>query len=149
MNKTELLSGIKSNLGNKVLHWHEKSPNRIYFDINPKDIVDVAKFFYNHKKARFNIASGVDTPKGIEILYHFTLDNVGIVFSVRALLVDKKKPEINSIASLFKGAIWIEREMWELLGVNFIGHPELKHLLLDDAWPKGQYPLRRDYKGDK
>jgi len=41
------------------------------------------------------------------------------------------------------GALWIEREMHELLGVNFPGHPNLKKLLLPDDWPDGVYPLRK------
>jgi len=65
-----------------------------------------------------------------------------VIFSVRALLKDKDKPEIDSLAQLFPGAEWIEREIWELLGINFSGHPNLRHLLLIDEWPQGEYPLR-------
>jgi len=43
-----------------------------------------------------------------------------------------------------KCAEWIEREIHEMFGVNFKGHPNLKHLLLKDDWPEGNYPLRRD-----
>ncbi len=37
--------------------------------------------------------------------------------------------------------------MWELLGIRFRNHPDLRHLLLGDDWPEGKYPLRRDYQG--
>jgi NADH:ubiquinone oxidoreductase subunit C len=36
--------------------------------------------------------------------------------------------------------------MWEMLGINFSGHPNLKRLLLADDWPEGKYPLRQDYE---
>ena len=88
------------------------------------------------------IATAQDTPQGLEILYHFSFDQTGQVISVRVLITDKKNPQIDSIAVLFKGAEWIEQEMWELLGINFIGHPNLKRLLLAEEWPEGKFPLR-------
>lgn len=145
MSKEELISKIKSDLGSKIINWYEKSTKRIYIDINPKDVVNTSRYFHEDIKARFNIASGVHTPNGFEILYHFSPDKFGIVFSIRVLL-DKNNPEIESIAPILPAAEWIEREMWELLGINFKGHPNLKRLLLADDWPEGKYPLRRDYK---
>lgn len=148
MKREELINKIKSELGNKAVNWHDKSPKRIYIDIKPQDIISVAKYFHEDIKARFNIASGIHTANGFEILYHFSPDKHGIVFSIRVYL-DKKNPEIDSIAPFLKAAEWIEREMWELLGINFKGHPNLKRLLLADDWPEGEYPLRRDYIGEK
>ena len=69
------------------------------------------------------------------------------MISLRVLTGNKEKPEMESITSIIKGAEWIEREIWELLGVNFKGHPNLKRLLLDKTWPEGKYPLRREEKG--
>ena len=77
-----------------------------------------------------------------EILYHFSNDPAGEIYSVRVLLEDKLKPEIQSITPIFPGAEWIEREIWEMFGINFPGHLNLKRLLLADDWPQGEYPLR-------
>jgi NADH-quinone oxidoreductase subunit C len=62
------------------------------------------------------------------------------------MIEDRAQPEIDSITPIFPGAEWIEREMWEMLGINFSGHPNLKRLLLADDWPEGKYPLRQDYE---
>lgn len=145
---TDLIIKVKKDLEGKILNWYDKSPKRIYIDVKPQDIVNIIRYFHQDVKARFNIASGVHTPKGFEILYHFSPDKLGIVFSIRVLL-DKNNPEIESIVPVLKAGEWIEREMWELLGIKFKGHPNLKRLLLADDWPEGKYPLRRDYKGDK
>jgi len=67
-----------------------------------------------------------------------------LMFTVRTKL-DRDKPALESIAGICKGAEWIEREMWELLGITFKNHPDMRHLLLADDWPEGKYPLRRDY----
>ena len=149
MKREELAKKIKETLGDKALNWHHKSPDRIYLDIDPKNIIEIAGYFHNDLHARFNIASGLDTPKGFEILYHFTFDKLNIVFSIRVLLKDKNNPQIDSITKVMPAAEWIEREMWELLGINFIGHPDMKKLLLPDDWPEGKYPLRRDYTEEK
>jgi len=137
---------IKEKLAKKIINWHEHSAKRIYFSIKPQDIKEVAGFLFKDLGLRFAIASGQDTPQGIEILYHFSFDKTGQMFSARVLIEDKKKPEIHSIAPLFKAAEWIEREMWELLGINFIGHPNLKRLLLSEEWPEGKYPLRHNHE---
>jgi Ni,Fe-hydrogenase III component G len=135
---------IKDRLGNKIIDWHEHSDRRIYFSVKPQQIKEVAGLLFKDLKLRFAIATGQDTPKGLEIIYHFSLDSAGQIFSVRVLIEDKQKPEIDSLATLFPAAEWIEREIWELLGINFKGHPNLKHLLLIDDWPEGKYPLRKE-----
>ena len=104
----------------------------------------MAKFLFKELSFRFSTASGIDTPLGIEILYHFSDDKSGKIITLRTLIKDKKEPKIQSITPIIKGAEWIEREIWELLGVNFIGHPNLKHLLLIDDWPEGKFPLRKE-----
>jgi len=135
---------IKEKLGNKIINWHEHSAKRIYLSIQPKDLKEVAKILFKELGLRFATATGIDTPAGIEILYHFSFDKTGEIFSLRVLIEERKKPEIDSLTSVFVAAEWIEREMWELLGINFIGHPNLKHLLLIDEWPEGKYPLRHE-----
>jgi Ni,Fe-hydrogenase III component G len=137
---------IKEKFADRILRFEEKSPLRIYIDFKPQDIPLIVKFVFRDLSCRFVIATGIDTPGGIEILYHFSHDASGKVVSLRTLIADKKNPEIESITPIIIGAEWIEREMWEMLGINFLGHPNLKHLLLIDDWPKGEYPLRKKEK---
>jgi NADH:ubiquinone oxidoreductase subunit C len=106
--------------------------------------VEFARYIFEELNSRFIIASGVDTPRGgVEILYHFDFFQLPQVFSLRVFL-KKSRLEIESLAPFIKGTEWIEREMNELLGITFKNHPDMKHLLLPDDWPKGNYPLRRD-----
>ena len=135
---------IKERLKNRIIDWHEHSPRRIYISIKPKDLKETAAIIFKELSLRLATASGQDTPKGLEILYHFSYDRRGVIYSIRVLIEDKKKPEIDSIATIFPGAEWIEREMWEMLGINFVGHPNLKRLLLAEEWPEGKYPLRKE-----
>ena len=146
MNRAEILQNIKNKFSDKIKKFFEKSRKRVYIDISHEDIADFTRLIFLDLGARFNTASAVDTPKGIEILYHFTFDEINLLVSLRALL-DKNDPHIRSMTPIMEGAEWIEREIHELFGVEFDGHPNLKPLLLPDDWPKGKCPLRRDYKG--
>jgi len=147
MTREETLSTLREKLGRRILAWHEKSPRRIYVEVRPEDVPAATRLMFRELGARFQIASGVDTPKAIEILYHWAFDRLDCIVTVRTKL-DRQKPEIESLASICKGTEWIEREIWELLGVTFRNHPDLRHLLLKDDWPAGSYPLRRDYRRD-
>ncbi|MDD5166100.1 MAG: NADH-quinone oxidoreductase subunit C [Candidatus Omnitrophica bacterium] len=136
---------LKEKFSSKILNFTEKSKRRIYLAVNPEDVPEVVKFIFRDLGWRFATATGIDTPQGIEILYHFSYDVEGKMISLRTLIKDKNKPEIQSIANIITGAEWIEREMWEMLGINFIGHPNLKRLLLVEEWPEGKHPLRHDH----
>ncbi|MBI5573633.1 MAG: NADH-quinone oxidoreductase subunit C [Elusimicrobia bacterium] len=139
----EIIDEIKNKFGSKIKKFEEKNPRRFYIDVLPTDIVEIAKVLFDDFSLRFIIATGIDRRDGLEILYHFSEDKTGKIVSVRVLITNKEKPEIDTISKVIKGAEWIEREMWELLGINFKGHPNLKHLLLRDDWPEKNYPLRQ------
>lgn len=143
MRRETITQNIKVRSGKDLLEVVEKSKTRAYFTINKNILPQIARYLFNEEKARFSIASGVDTRNTVEILYHFSIDEVGFIVTLRVIL-NKSDLEIESLTPLMKCAEWIEMEIHEMLGVNFKGHPNLKHLLLKDDWPKGNYPLRRD-----
>ena len=138
----EILARIKDRFSTRVLKVFEKSTRRIYIDFDLKDIPEVVSFLFRDMGGRLATATGIDTQKNIEILYHFSFDSSGTIISLRTLL-DRNNPEIESITPIIKAAEWIEREIHELLGVNFRNHPNLKRLLLPEDWPEGKCPLRR------
>lgn len=143
MKRESIIENIKVRSGKDLVEFTDKSKNRIYFTINKTILAQIVKYLFNDVKARFSTASGVDTRKAVEILYHFSADEIGLIVTLRVIL-DKSNLEIDSLTHVMKCAEWIEMEIHEMLGVNFKGHPNLKHFLLKDDWPEGNYPLRRD-----
>jgi NADH-quinone oxidoreductase subunit C len=91
-----------------------------------------------------NVITGVDYPKRnvIEVVYHLFSyrHRHGIVLKVEA---DRAAPIVPSVEGVWKAANWMEREAYDLLGVTFLGHPDLRRLLLPDDWQG--WPLRKDY----
>lgn len=145
MTKKEILKNIKDKFKKDIIDILDKSPTRVYIEIKPESIRKVAGHVFKNLGARFNTASGVDGRYHMEILYHFTIEEINLLISLRVKL-KKEKLEIDSLTSIIKGSDWIEREIHELLGINFNGHPDLRRLLLSDDWPEGVHPLKVDYK---
>jgi len=145
MNREEILKDIETRFEGKIVDIFDKSPKRVYIEIVPGSLVEVTTYIFKDLGARFNIATGVDARRHMEILYHFTIEEINLLISLRVVL-PKDKLEIDTLTTVFKGANWIEREIHELLGINFKGNPDLRRLLLSDDWPEGVYPLRCDYK---
>jgi Ni,Fe-hydrogenase III component G len=141
----EVLEGIKAKFGGAIVEVFEKSPRRTYITVDPASLPEVAEYVYKDLGARFSIATGMHMVEGFEVLYHFALDNADRFLNLRVIL-DLDKPSVESIATRVPATEWIEREMHELLGIEFRNHPDMRHLLLDDDWPEGNYPLRRDWK---
>ena len=148
MSSPDPIAAIKAEFKDRVIDWEEKSPKRYYITMPREDITKVADFIFAKQGARFIIASGVDTPEAIEILYHFAFDKFNKILTVK-VPVPKERCEIESIAPIIAGANWIEREIAELLGVNFLNHPNPKRLLLAEDWPEGKYPLRQEPRSNR
>jgi NADH-quinone oxidoreductase subunit C len=69
----------------------------------------------------------------------------GLGLTVKARIA-RESPACPSLTGLFRGADWMERECYDLFGIRFEGHPDLRRLLLPDDWEG--YPLRKDYAVD-
>ena len=84
-----------------------------------------------------------DTGNDLEILYHFFLN--GVVITIRTAC-PKNDPTVDSIVNVFPSAVLYEREIHDILGVEFEGHPNLSRLELPDDWPNDVYPLLKKWK---
>lgn len=120
------------------------APRRLYIRVPREKVYDLAKFLYEQKECRLAVATGIDTREGVEIIYHFALDEAGTFYNIKTM-IPKDDLQTKSLASFLPAANWVEREIHELLGVDFIGHPNLKPLLTAESWPAELHPLRRDY----
>jgi len=125
---------------------YEHNPKRLYIRIPRERLTEAAKYLHKERGMRLSICTGIDTREGYEILYHFSEDTTGTMYTLK-VLVPKDDPKVESQATWFPATDWIEREMHELLGIEFPGHPNLIPLLTSDTdWDKGKFPLRRDYE---
>ena len=145
MTREQILKGISEQFKDDIIELVDRSTKRVYLEIKPGALARLANYIFKDLGARFNTASGVDVRQYIEIMYHFIIEEINLLITLR-LKLDKTSPEVDSLTSLFEGANWIEREMAEMLNIRFKGHPDPRRLLLPENWPDGVDPLRRDYQ---
>ncbi len=86
--------------------------------------------------------SGVDMPDFLEVVYHMESTRLRHVLVVKVRTQNREHTEIQSVASLWPTADFHEREVYDLLGIKFTNHPDLRRFFMDDD--QG-YPLRKDY----
>jgi Ni,Fe-hydrogenase III component G len=115
MNRIEVLKNINERFKSDIVEVFDKSDKRVYIEIKKTALIPMANYIFKELKARFNIASGMDMRYHMEILYHFTLEDIDLVLSLRVKLPKDQPLEIDALAPSFKGADWIEREMHEML----------------------------------
>ena len=116
--------------------------------VQPADIVEICRFLKSDPDLAFDCLmnlSTVDWPKKnqIEVVYHLFSYAKRHAFILKALL-DRAKPEIQSVEPVWKAADWLEREQYDLMGVTFTGHPDLRRIMMPDD--RVGNPLRKDYK---
>lgn len=86
--------------------------------------------------------TAVDRMDRFEVLVHLLSCSHGHKIFLRCA-VDRQRPEIPSISHLYGGALWHEREVFDLFGIRFAGHPDLRRLFLEEDFPG--HPLRKDF----
>ena len=145
MNLQELNDKL-SEIKDKLITIEQTTENRIYLLCEADNAHAVSKFLFEDLSLRFVIATGIDSDDCFEILYHFANDQAGTVVTVKAFIRDREKPTIESITPFVPAAEWIERELHDILGIDFKNHPNLRRLILSDDWPEGVYPLRKEVK---
>jgi NADH-quinone oxidoreductase subunit C len=115
--------------------------------VPPASIVEVSEFLASEPDLAFDCLSnqsGVDYParNEIEVVYHLFSYRLRHACVLKAG-VPRDKPAMPTVSGVWKTAIWQEREIFDLLGVVFAGHPDLRRILLPEDWVG--HPLRKDY----
>ena len=114
--------------------------------LDPQRIVEVCRYAKDELGFRFLVdLTGVDFPEEeprFMVVYHLyhPEERVHLRLQVR---VDGDPPEVPSVTSVWRGANWHEREAWDMLGIRFRGHPNLKRILMWEGYP--YHPLRKDF----
>jgi len=143
MNKSELLQNLKEKHGNGIVESIDFL-GEITLEVLKESLIDILSYFKEWDYEVLSDLTGVDylTPsKRTKIVYW--LQNRNDYERIRVCVFAARDEVIPSVTGLWEGADWYERELWDLFGVKFDGHPDLKRILMPDDWEG--HPLRRDY----
>lgn len=86
----------------------------------------------------------VDWKTHLTMVYHLTSTTHRCPLVIKVKL-ENSKPEIATVSHIWKTAVFHEREVYEMFGVNFLNHPDLRLLILPDGW-EGKNPMRKDFE---
>jgi len=105
-----------------------------------------AKLFRCHPELNIDYlrnVTGADHETHMEVVYHLRSLDSGHNYAVR-VRTDREQPSVPSVRPIWPTANWNEREIYDLLGIDFPGHPDLRRIMMSDDWVG--HPLRKDYE---
>ena len=148
LEEAQIVKKMKNTMGDDILEAKIPRPRRIFIHVRKNAFKKAIR--YLTQKADFTHIStitGVDVGEEIEAIYHLSRDGrIELSLKVRT---PKDNPVLATITDIIPGAILYEREVHDLLGVTFKGHPDLSPLVLPEGWPPDVYPLRKEWTIEK
>jgi len=145
MDKTQLTEFVKS-----LVPEAEVKEGKQYCEVivAPENLHRVAVLLREKEELFFDYLiclSGVDWGQDLGVVYHLNSTRHHHMVVVKTKTSDREKPNIDTVSDIWKTADFHEREAFDLLGISFNNHPDLRRLFLDSSWG---YPLRKDYVDD-
>lgn len=129
-------------------------PNTTPFTIRVenRDLLSLSQLLQSNPEFYFDqltCVTGIDNgPEAgtMEVLYHFYSIPFHHALVVK-VVVPREKAEVESLAGLWKSANWMEREVYDMFGIKFTNHPDLRRILMPTDWEG--FPLRKDYRAQE
>ena len=162
-NPEEIFNILKEKFGDAIIEFASSQPVDPFITVKPNEIDKICRFLFYNDELLFDSLmnlSGVDDANGkkaagqngdniieggtLSVYYHLesTKFKHKLVLKTSA---PRENPEVNSVESIWRHADWHEREAYDLFGIIFLNHPDLRRILMPYDWEAG-HPLRKDYK---
>ncbi len=120
--------------------------------VRASKILDIARYLHDAPEARFDHITDIcsadypDAQERFEVIYHLLSLPHGHRIRLKAR-VTEEAPLIDSVTSVWRGAEFLEREVYDMMGIGFAGHPDLRRILMPEDYAEG-YPLRKDFPAE-
>jgi NADH-quinone oxidoreductase subunit C len=140
LNSIDLARRLETQLGKGI------TPAAGYLEVTPALLPRVAEYLRNTPGLDFDfldMVTAADYPDRFELVYRLLSLKGNSLVSLR-VKCDKDKPAVPSLAKLWGGANFQEREIYDLFGIEFSGHPDLRRIVLWEGYQG--HPLRKDFK---
>lgn len=146
MSPAEIHEKLKSLFGDAILDFNDEVLDP-YIQVKPEHILEIARFLKEDSELEFTslmclsgLDYGADDDLGVAYSLHSMKHKHRITIRVN---VPRDNPRLSSVESIWRTADWHEREAYDLVGIYFENHPDLRRILCPDDWEG--HPLRKDY----
>jgi NADH-quinone oxidoreductase subunit C len=148
-NAEEIFQILKNKFQESVIELKTDQPTEPLILINSLEIDKVCSFLRLEKDLQFDSLmnlSGVDEVKENLLSVYYHLESTSLKHKITLKATTKREnPEVSSVVEVWQGANWHEREAFDMFGIKFLNHPDLRRILMPYDWEAG-YPLRKDYE---
>ncbi|MBS3944247.1 MAG: NADH-quinone oxidoreductase subunit C [Melioribacter sp.] len=165
----EIFEMLKGEFGDSILVLDNDTPTEPIISVDPLQIHRVSKFLREHPDLQLDslmCLSGVDDANGNKVTnadgdelieggtlsVYYNLHSVSLKHKISLKVsTSRTEPKVESVENIWKSANWHEREAFDLLGIFFLNHPDLRRILMPYDWDEfttevSRHPLRKDYK---
>ena len=125
-----------------------QGPQFVEMTVSAETLLATAGKLKNAKETSFDYLmnlTGIDYPDCISVVYHLESTRLHQVMVLKVKTANREEPVLDTVTPVWRTAKYHEREVFDLLGVKFNNHTDLRRLLLEDDWG---YPLRKDYEDE-
>ena len=118
--------------------------------VDPARVLEIVRWLHDDEGQRYDYLSDVtaveyrDAMRPLEVVWHLRSLPYRRFLRLKAELERGATLEVPSVYEVFRGADWLERECYDMFGIAFAGHPDLRRILMWDGYKEG-YPLRKDF----
>ena len=147
MTEQEIYADLSARFPDKVLEFQEAETQNPTVLIKSQGLAEIFTYLKETESLQFdsmmNLAGHDPAPeREFEVIYHMYSNSLNHYITLKTT-ANREQPKVDSVANIYRTADWHEREAYDLYGIIFQGHPDLKRILMEEDWEG--YPLRKDY----
>ncbi len=147
MTEQEIYAKLASHFGAKVMAFVEEETLNPTVIVEAEGITDVCNYLKDTEVLQFDSLMNLaghdpDGESDLSVIYHLYSTQLDHYITLKVFVV-REHGQVGSVANIYRTADWHEREAYDLYGITFDGHPDLKRILLEEDWEG--HPLKKDY----
>ena len=149
MELESIISFLKNKVGEQTIIQIDENASPQAIIIDASYLLEACKELHTNEKTYFDMLScvtGLDNGPEVgtmEVIYNLYSIPYEVSLMIKVVL-NRNEPEVSSLVEVWKTADWLEREVYDMFGIRFTNHPDMRRILMPADWEG--YPLRRDYK---
>ncbi len=147
MTEQEIYADLTAEFGDKIIEFVVEETLNPTVVVKADSLADICTYLKDTEALQFDSLMNLaghdsDGVSDLSVIYHFHSTFLDHYITLK-IFTPREDSTVDSVANIYRTADWHEREAWDLYGIKFNGHPDLKRILLEEDWEG--HPLKKDY----